>query len=355
MTTLPTIHKQPAIGSIRDRLEKAAAGEQVQPVYAVYDWFVNNRTLDWASLFEMGLGRIMHADIIRIEYPHLRIEEKTSRQADHSRRDVRWITDQGELHEYYLDNWRQEYLVKRPEDYRILRRAMEDARLSLTLDHLHELENIVGDAGIVVGQLDRTPLQKIQIDLAGLERFALDLIMDIPELMELVEMMNAQQLDIFRLVRQTPLVHLKLWENLSIETIGHHAYRRFLVPHYRAILELLEGSGKQLQVHYDGQLRSIAQDIAELGFAGIDSLTPPPEGNLSVAEARAFWPGKFFWLHPSLTAYCQGREPLLKTIRQMMQEAGSRFCLMISEEVPFDPMRTIPWVLEELEQQRRRR
>ena len=49
--------------TIRERLDKALAGEPVEhPVFLVYDWFVNNRPVDWQSLFDQGLGIINHAD-----------------------------------------------------------------------------------------------------------------------------------------------------------------------------------------------------------------------------------------------------------------------------------------------------
>jgi hypothetical protein len=53
------------MNTVRERLQRALAGEPVrQPVYAVYDWFVANRSLDWPSLFAQGLGQIAHAPLL---------------------------------------------------------------------------------------------------------------------------------------------------------------------------------------------------------------------------------------------------------------------------------------------------
>lgn len=59
--------------TVRRRLKSALAGEFIeQPVYAVYDWFVNNRpAVDWESLFAAGLGQINHANLIKHEHPTL--------------------------------------------------------------------------------------------------------------------------------------------------------------------------------------------------------------------------------------------------------------------------------------------
>ena len=112
--------------------------------------------------------------------------------------------------------------------------------------------------------------------------------------------MNEQFLQLFRIARRAKAVYFKLWENLSIETMGPRLYHTHLVPLYEKILNLL-GPEKKLIVHYDGKLSLIADAIARLPFHGIDSLTPPPEGDLTMAQARAAWPDKFLWIHPTLS------------------------------------------------------
>lgn len=71
---------------------------------------------------------------------------------------------------------------------------------------------------------------------------------------------------------------------------------------------------------------------------------------MCVTEARQAWPDKFFWLHPNLGWYRMPESQLRERIVQMVCAAGpSRFCLMISEDVPPDWERTVPFVLEVLE------
>ena len=341
--------------SIRARFEAALAGQPVQwPVYAVYDWFVQNRPIDWERLFELGLGQINHANVIRHEHPGFEVIESTSEQGGRVRRDVRLVTDAGELHEWYLGEWRQEHFIKRPEDYRAMLRALEGVRVIADDSAFVASEAALGDAGITVGQISglgngRTPPMVVQIDWAGLERFSLDIACEEPALMELLERMAEIKLDEVRAAAQSPARQLKLWENLSIETLGPKLFRLYLAPLYREIISILDAADTRLLVHYDGQLRAIAEDVAALGIDGIDSFTEAPEGDMTVAEARAGWPGKFLWLHPNLGWYQQGEAHLREQVRRACREAGeSRFCLMISEEVPPDWERSVPAVLEEL-------
>lgn len=340
--------------NIRKTLEEALSGKIIEyPVYAVYDWFVENRkNVDWDMLFEYGLGQVNHANLIRHSHPNFELREKISEQNGARRRDVTLITDRGELHEWYLGEWRQEHFIKTPDDYRIMLRALENVTVSADNEPFLKSEESIGKRGITLGQLQgidrgRSPLMALQIDWVGLEQFSIDLASELPELAELIEVMNAIKLEEFRHAVKTRATHIKLWENLSIETLGPVYYRKYLVPLYRQILDITSNSEKHLHVHYDGKLRAISEDIADLGIYGIDSFTEAPEGDISVAQARKIWPEKFLWLHPNLNWYHQESRMLEENVNRIVKEAGpKKFCLMISEEVPANWRETIPFILQ---------
>ena len=340
--------------NIRQRFESALAGEAIKhPVYAVYDWFANNRhAVDWESLFEKGLGQINHANLVRHEHPNFKIVETSSEQDGEIRRDVRWVTDRGELHEWYLGEWKQEHFIKTPEDYAIMAYALEGVRVIADEKPFLDSEKSLGDRGITLGQLHglglgRTPLMVLQIDWVGLEQFSMDLAYELPELLHLVEIMTEIKLEEIRQAVKTPAKYIKLWENLSIETLGPKYYQSYLVPLYKQILDIMNKAGKRLLVHYDGQLKAIINDIAELDIDGIDSFTEAPEGNITTAEARKAWPEKFLWQNINLGWYEMPPEEFKSNIKRIIKEAGNRrHCLMISEEAPDSWQKTVPLVLE---------
>jgi hypothetical protein len=341
--------------SIRERLNDATEGRPVErTVYAVYDWFVDNRPhVDWPHLFKLGLGRINHANVVRHVHPNFELVDETREKNGIVRRDVRLVTDRGELHEWYAGEWRQEYFIKTAQDYRIMARALKGVTVYTDDSAFNQSEREVGDSGITIGQIvgigtGRTPLMVLQIDWVGLEQWSYDIASEVPEMMELIEMMNEIKLEEIRAAAASTAQHIKLWENLSIVTMGPDLYRRHLVPLYRPIIDTLVRNEKRLQVHYDGQLKSIADDIAALDFDGIDSFTEAPEGDMTVEEARQTWPDKFLWVHPNLGLY-ERPETLVQNVQRIESAAGNtRSCLMISEEVPPDWRRTVPLILNAL-------
>ncbi len=350
-----TRHPHSDAPSIRDRLEQALEGVPVEwPVYLAYDWFVQNRPIDWEGLFALGLGELKHADLVRVERPNVEIVETVTQSQGGVLRQTRWITDRGELRESWMGDWRTEFPIKRPEDYRVMARAWEGARCTADPGPFLRAEAAVGARGMTVGHLGwsplrRVPLMTLHVDFAGPERVAYDLADCRPELMDLHDLLADVTCDMCREACKTPAQYVKLWDNLSIEMIGPRAYRELLVPAYRRMLEIFASADKRLLVHYDGRLRAVADDVAALEIDGIDSFTEPPEGDMRTAEARARWPEKFLWLHPSLGWFRGPAGVLEQNIRRMAREAGPRrYCFLISEEAPPDWRHTVPVVLNAL-------
>jgi hypothetical protein len=342
---------------IRGRLARALAGEPVEwPVYLVYDYFVQHRRLDWPALFAQGLGELRHADLVHVERPNVEIVDTTTSIDGQTRRDRRWITDRGELHEWWLGPWRKEHPIKRPEDYAVMARAWEGTRYTPTDEFFLRAEADLGNRGLTVGHLGweplrRLPLMELHVELAGPERIAYDLADECRPLLDLLDQLGEVMVDKCRAACQTSAQYIKLWENFSVEMVGPTAYRAHMVPLYRRILDVFGEADRRVLVHYDGRLRPVADDVGRLGFDGIDSFSGPPEGDTTPAEARRHWPNMFLWMHPSLEWFRSDPEAatLEENVLRMAREAGpSRFCFQISEEVPPDPMRTIPRVLRAL-------
>jgi hypothetical protein len=342
--------------SVRKRLLGALRGEVVtHPVYVVYDAFLPNPFVEWDVLFSLGLGRVNHAFVTEKHLPNCEIIQRTTMDGGLERKDVTIRTVGGELHEYYLGSsstgvlpWRMEHFIKTPSDYRLMAKALEGGTYSLTDRAFDESEAALGDRGITIADADRTPFQKIQIDYTGIEAFSYHLADEEPALLELLELMNSLKLDELACVARSRAEFVKLWENIGIDAMGPHAYRKYIVPTLEGIIATLRGAGKNLMVHYDGKVRLIAEDIARLGL-DLDSLTPQPEGDMEPAEARSLWPESFFWLHPSLTWFSLPKDELIARIRKMGSDVGPRrYCFELSEGIPPNWREGVPAILKEL-------
>ena len=118
-------------------------------------------------------------------------------------------------------------------------------------------------------------------------------------------------------------------------------------------MPILEAGGKRVMVHYDGQLKVIADQIAAAPFHIIESLTEPPEGDMTYDRCRAAWPDKVFWGNINAEVYELPADALRHAVAEKCRRAGRRaVALEISEDLPRTWKDSIPVVLSVLNEQR---
>jgi len=144
-------------------------------------------------------------------------------------------------------------------------------------------------------------------------------------------------------------------ENFTAETLGPKRFQEFLLPVYEACFPSLEQAGKTVGCHYDGQTASCRALIARAPMALIESLTPPPEGDQTLAECRAVWPDKLFWSNINVSAYELPPAELRQLVLARVEEAapdGRGLAFEISEVLQENWRESIPIVLAALKETR---
>jgi len=100
---------------------------------------------------------------------------------------------------------------------------------------------------------------------------------------------------------------------------------------------MLQQAGKIVGTHYDGKLSSCRDLIANAPIDLIESLTPPPEGDMTLTECRTAWPDKLFWSNINVACYTLPRKELKAEVLGRVEEAspdGRRLAFEVSEQYP---------------------
>jgi len=68
----------------------------------------------------------------------------------------------------------------------------------------------------------------------------------------------------------------------------------------------------------------------------VEAFTPPPDCNVSVAEARAAWPEKRLWTNFPSSVHLQSEETIREATLEIVKQAGDRkgFLMGVTEDVP---------------------
>ena len=318
--------------------------------FSLYSWMMDDPNSDrWRRLRDQGLGIIQHCGVVgHIEHGvENTFEDK--RDGGHHYRIHKKRTPVGTIQQVHLNGWHYESFIKTPKDYKVMQWIVENTELVTCYEEYEKAEAIAGDDGVVILSASRTPAMTINVDWAGTEQFCLDVAMEVPELFDLYEARKQLIREEYRLIAEGPGRFVKIWENLTISMLGPKRYDDLLVSFYQLCMPAFETGGKRVMVHYDGALSVIADQIAAAPFHMVESLTEPPEGDMTYDRCRKAWPDKVFWGNINVGLYYLSEEELRSEVIAMRNRAGKKaFGFEISEDLPRNWETSIPVVLKTL-------
>jgi hypothetical protein len=234
--------------------------------------------------------------------------------------------------------WHEEYWFKGPEDYAPLRFLIRNRRYSPNHELVRKTQEEVGGDVFLLPDIGYSPLQEILIHIMGIEQFSIEWHERRDEVLTLYEALSEDRRKLYPLVAESPLLMANFGGNVSPEVLGLARFQEYVLPHYNEFAEILHANGKLLSVHFDGNTKLLASAIAQSQIDCIEAFTPIPNGDMTVAEARAAWPGKALWINFPSSVHLQEPSRVEETTRQILREAapGDRFLIGITETVPVD-------------------
>ncbi len=345
--------------NIRQRMQQFWSGEAPDQIpYTIYqnEWRHVQDDPAWDAMFAKGLGVTWHVPTFQVATENVEVQETTWQEQGKSMRRVTQRTPVGEITEDWTDGWKQKYAIETAADYRVMKYIADHSFVQPRYEHFHAMDEKIGPNGIPLVMTGRTPLQTILVDFVGLENFAFHLFDFEAELQELYEALLGKYRQVVDIVAAGPGHFVSVLENFTAETLGPQRFSQYHVPVYNECFPVLQEAGKVIGTHYDGRLASCKDWIAESPMDLIESLTEPPEGDLSLTEARQAWPDKLFWVNIRVSDYDLPPEELAEHVLSLVEEAsvaGAQLAFEVSEHLPASWKTSMPVVLDALEKTRR--
>jgi hypothetical protein len=233
--------------------------------------------------------------------------------------------------------------LKREGDWKTLLWLEEHTRFALDLEPVEQHFEADGRRGLSVGILmprTKTAFQSLVEQEAGTQELAYALA-DFPDTVEaLWRRMMENDLIAARLAAEadTPYRYFITWEDSGTQNYSPSQYARFIEPEIAGLVAVLaRAGGKRYIQHACGHVRRLLEPMRRSGIFAIESISPPPTGNIEIAPAREL-------LGPDV-AIIGGLEPttLLSTSLQALEPyveqtiaalAGGPFVLANSDSCP---------------------
>jgi hypothetical protein len=335
--------------TMRERILAVLHGREVDRVpFVQYEGTGGPTEEIWSAVGRQNMGILRWSAVHRAEHPDCRW---TSRRTE--RNGLRGVlntltTPAGELTEEKLcqpslgAEATRKHFVTRPEDYCVLAAYLRDTVICEDTARFLADDEHVGQDGLAHVSVDRTPFQQLWIQWVSIEDLSLHLV-DCPEpVEECIELMARNLRAQFEIVRRAPVPYVVFPDNITAPVIGERYFRRHCVPFYDELAGMLAERDVPVFVHMDGHLKPLWRAIGGSGVRGIDSLSPPPDNDTSVAQALSMWPQMRLFVNFPSSVHVAPPEKVYARAQQILTEGGNsgRIQIQVSEDVPPGVWRT---------------
>jgi len=280
--------------------------------FAPYDNLVYRGEFE-RRLRERGTGLVARRSSVRSDTPNVRVARHTDDQV-HT---TTWSTPAGEvsvraqvMHDRRdVGGLNNAFMIKTLADYEPVIFLIDDTVYYPNYSSLTDTVRDLGGDGIVRGRGVQAPYHETE-SLFGIPNWIYEQ-HDHPEAFErLLAALRRRTDRVLPLILDAPIEFVDCG---SINgNYGPRQMERFVVPFYKEMVPRLHEAGKICSIHaHSSNLASLKGLVAELGIDVIEAFTPPPIGDLSVADARAAWgnetviwvnfPETIFWYGPEQT------------------------------------------------------
>lgn len=275
-------------------------------------------------------------------------EVREWQEGNHRHRTVR--TPKGTLHEcwqYLPESFTEaptEHLVKTEDDLPALRHVYENTRYEPDYVFARKRLDQVGEIGIVLCYLPKSPLMQLVVLDAGIEA-VVSMIADAPdEFSETIRVIRTAHNQAAQIALDSPAEVLMIPENLSSEMIGPRLFDRFMREYQEEWARRIAANGKYSFVHIDGTLRGLLRKESETGISVLEAMTPRPVGDLAIEEwgdlagnsKTILWggiPGVYFTPLVSDGEFDRHLKEVLAVMR-----TEPRYVLGVADQVPPDAL-----------------
>lgn len=208
-------------------------------------------------------------------------------------------TPKGELHSVYTyvsesNTWfLTEHPVKGIEDFPAAMALYEDLEVMDNIAEVNRQIDALGEDGLhvaLIGAEMKSAYQHMVEHLVGTENL-IYLTMDYPdEVRELVELIAAKNRKTVEYTAESKIEACLSWEDSSTTNLSPALYREYIAPEITEWVKILRESGKLYIQHACGHIRDLLLPIAGQGVTAIESISPPPTGNVTMEEAGRVLP-----------------------------------------------------------------
>jgi len=237
----------------------------------------------------------------------------------------------------YGSDWIRKHFIQSVGDYQVMQYIAENTVFHRNDETLRARIADLGGDGVVLGRLDRSPYQKLLMELAGPERFFEDLATEHGPVVELMEVMAHRMDEAFGMFLESGVEVAWQPDNITGDMTPPDSFRKYCMPFYESRGRRLREAGIPYVVHMDGRLNPLKSLIADSNFDAVESFSLPMLGNdMTLAEAWQAWPDKVILPNFPSPICLENDRKIEVFLSDLFDQVGKDrpFMLQVSEDIP---------------------
>lgn len=234
----------------------------------------------------------------------------------------------------YGSDWVDQPYIKSLEDYKIMQYIVENTVFISHEKTISQRKKDIGSDGVVLGRIDRSPYQKLLIELVNPEKFLTDIYINpgpLEELMETIAFRLDEQLD---MVLNSCVDVIWQPDNVTSDMTPPEIFIKYCQSIYKKNGNKCKQAGKVYSVHMDGKTKALSALINESPIDVIESFSMPiMGGDLTIEEALTFWPGKVICPNFPASLCLASEKEIVDYLKNMFLSFKNRpFMIQLSED-----------------------
>lgn len=328
--------------TVKERVIKALHGEMADriPFTCYSGLFPENEREPLLSNGDIGL--VTRVPLYSIQTPNVKV--KTENFVENGEHKVKYIyeTPVGSVYETlrtgggYGSSLRCEFLIKRPEDYKVVEFMVRDRVQKPSYEGFINAEKSMGDVGVVIGNVGYSPIQQMLVMYMGPEQFAIGYYEYRDLFDSLYNALTEKDRELYKISAESPSEFFIYGENVTSEMIGLERFEKYAVPRYREFADMLHAKGKKLGSHMDGNLQKLKYAIADSGFDFLEAFTPYPMFDMTLEDALSTWKNMTMWINFTSCFHIASPDAIKEHTIDLIRQSypGNRLIISITENVP---------------------
>ncbi|MEN8251080.1 MAG: uroporphyrinogen decarboxylase family protein [Bacteroidota bacterium] len=250
----------------------------------------------------------------------------------------------------YGSDWVEKPYINDVEDYKIMQYVVENSVFESQENTITQKNLDLGDDGVLLGRVDRSPYQKLLIELVNPEQFLVDIYINPSPIEELMQTIDSRLDEQFEMVLNSNVDVIWQPDNITADTVPPDLFSKYCLSFYKKNGLKCKQAGKIYTVHIDGKAKSLNEQIQDTPIDVVESFSLPiMGGDLTIEEALELWPDKVICPNFPSSLCLADEDTILNYMREISLSFGDRpYMIQLSEDIDIDKYNYVLNILSQL-------